>query len=58
MATIRQRSRYFSIQFRWQRKLKIKPLRTEDRADAERTKTKVESKMGKPGFPIFDSIRG
>ena len=45
MATIRQRGRYFSIQFRWQRKLKIKPLRIGDRADAERIKDKVESAL-------------
>ncbi len=45
MATIRQRGRCFSIQFRWQGKVKIKALQIEDRAEAERINTKVKDAL-------------
>ncbi len=45
MATIRQRGRCFSIQFRWQGKVKIKALQTEDRSEAERINTKVKTAL-------------
>ncbi len=45
MATIRQRGRCFSIQFRWQGKVKIKALQIEDRAEAERINTKVKTAL-------------
>ena len=45
MATIRQRGRCFSIQFRWQGKVKIKALQIEDRAEAERINAKVKTAL-------------
>ena len=45
MATIRQRGRCFSIQFRWQGKVRIKALQTEDRSEAERIRTKVKTAL-------------
>ena len=45
MANLKKRGRYFSVQFYWNGKQRIRPLQIEDRTEAERVKAKVNSAL-------------
>jgi len=70
LASLKKRGKFFSVQFWWKSKQYIKPLRLEDKAEAERVKANIEtaidglkhgrfpkaSKLLAEGYDILDII--